>query len=652
MNEEQKYIQVFISESVEILQAISDELLELESDPQNTDLINKLFRNLHTLKGGAALDGLDKISNVAHIMEDIFGAVRDNDAVLKDEYIDTFFDATDLLKDLVEGIGNGYDSIDNSEMVSELEKIKKDIIPDDDLDKGRAKSEELLLEKNEADILLNTDKTVYNIECSFNPGDMMKNVNSFIILNNIKPISDFIKTSPKESEVKNAGFEKFNILMSSSENKDKIESMIKTNCPDVAVNILGEDDINAFLSGNNATKPAEKSIVDIIDEILYQYSQTFIGAIEDGEKVWLVELNYDISDNMKGIMAYIVYNNLKSKSSCIVSSTDPEQFKTKQDLSKIFIYLSSKKFETKDQIELLIKANCGDFSVSELGKDDLKIEKKEDKQAKPPVKQQLQPAFVEVDKDIVEGVIENIGELVMNLNVAVQLYNDILENNIDNAEDFKSQTQMIGSQLNASAVLCNSLMDYAVLLKLVPVRNVFKKFPRIVRDISKKVGKKVRLVIEGERTRIDQEILEAIEAPILHMMRNSLDHGIEDKETREQHGKPPVGTITLRAVQIKDKVDIELIDDGKGLDKEKILKKAIKVGLVEESESSKLSDEDIYAFIFNPGFSTSEKVSQISGRGVGMDVVATQIKQIGGDITIRSEIGKGTKIILNLPITK
>jgi two-component system, chemotaxis family, sensor kinase CheA len=656
MDDEQKYLKIFISEAIDILQAVSDDLLRLEETPDNQDILNRLFRSLHTLKGGASLDGLDKISNLSHLLEDIFGVLREGQTLAKPDYIDIFFEATDKLDRLVNSIGGDYDCIDISDMVPKLEKVRDDILSMEQKS-TTIPGNGMNITPEQLDQLIHNSGNVYKVTCRFDPKEPMVNINAFVILNNLKPISSFIKSNPDENHMKTDSFDKCEILLKTDSAQYIVENKIVANCKNFSIDHIGKSDLGRMIETPHHTEEFES----FIDKVINEHSTRFIEEIETGSDAWLIELNFMEGNPMKGVMAYIIYNNLLANSSHIVSSIQPEEFKHRTDFQKVLIYTATKDID-KERIEGIIKTNCTDYNVKELSNEDFAQQPPIQKEAEPEQFVQYQPlaytgqddkqpAYMEVDKAIVDQVIENIGEVFINLNYLVQVYNSLVESDINDIEVLKKENEQASNQLNATAVLLNSLMDYAVLLRMVPVKKVFKKFPRIVRDISRKLGKKVLLVIEGERSRIDQEMLEALEAPILHMIRNSMDHGIESPEERKRLGKDPRGTITLRAKQLKSTVEIEIIDDGKGMDKDKILNKAINKGLIEEEKTKDLSNEEIYAFIYHPGFSTSEEVSQISGRGVGMDVVATEVKKVGGKIKITSEKGKGTKITLELPIT-
>jgi two-component system, chemotaxis family, sensor kinase CheA len=658
MDEERKYVKIFISVSLELLQKTSDDLLELENNLEDINIVNRLFRSLHTLKGGAALDGLEKISSVAHLMEDIFGLIRDNAIKIESNYIDVFLESVDVLKELVEGIGSNYEDIDNVTILDKLKEIYNNIAPDKaTTSKSKESTQPFTLSDEEAERLSKSSNNIYRIECRFDEQDRMKNVNAFVIMNNLKSICPFIKPSLSDKEIKDNNFEftHFIMVVETDSDKNTIIPKISSNCKDFTINLLDKGSIKKM---NYTGEIKIRSMEEIKEELLKKHSKDLMKAIKNDENVWFVELNFNVNNSMNGVMAYIIYKNIKNKCSNIITSLDPDEFKQKTDLKTLLMYLSSNSLQQND-LTNVIKTNCYSFHIVNLSEIDLRqylqsentAQTEANKRHSDTKQTQSQSAYLEVDKDIVDGVIEHIGQLVLNLNVLMQIFNSVIDADLNDIDELKKEIKAASLQLNATAVFGNSLMDYAVLLRLVPVKQVFKKFPRIVRDISKKVDKQVKLIIEGERTRMDQEILDAIEAPILHMIRNSMDHGIEDKKEREKLGKPPVGTITLSAEQVQNKVNIRIEDDGKGMDKDKILNKALKLGLINGNNAQSLSDEEIFSFIYHPGFSTSEKVSQISGRGVGMDVVATEIKKIGGDIIINSEKGKGTNIILNLPIT-
>ncbi len=198
--------------------------------------------------------------------------------------------------------------------------------------------------------------------------------------------------------------------------------------------------------------------------------------------------------------------------------------------------------------------------------------------------------------------------------------------------------------------LTDEMQETVMSLRMVPISGVFQKMNRIVRDMSKKLDKDVRLVLIGEETEVDRNIADSISDPIMHVVRNSMDHGIEQREDRLKTGKPATGTVTLSAKNTGGDIVVTIMDDGRGIDRNSVLAKAKRLGLMKKPEA-KYSDREVYDFLLMPGFSTNEEVTEYSGRGVGMDVVKKNVEKVGGDVTIDSELGEGTKIVFKIPIT-
>ncbi len=271
----------------------------------------------------------------------------------------------------------------------------------------------------------------------------------------------------------------------------------------------------------------------------------------------------------------------------------------------------------------------------EVPKPEAKAPKKTDK-APPQV--HLTETHVRVDVKLLDQLMNLAGELVLSRNRLVQIASRISDSELQNA------TQSL-------SLVTTELQEKIMKTRMQPIGNVFNKFPRIVRDLARSTGKKVNLRIEGADTELDRSIIDAIKDPLTHLVRNSIDHGIEDPDTRIQVGKPPVGTLVLRAYHEGGQVVIEIEDDGRGIDVNKIKQKAIEKGLITPAEAEKMSDREALALIFKPGFSTAQKVTNISGRGVGMDVVKTNVEKLGGSIDIQTVLGSGTTVRLKIPLT-
>lgn len=215
----------------------------------------------------------------------------------------------------------------------------------------------------------------------------------------------------------------------------------------------------------------------------------------------------------------------------------------------------------------------------------------------------------------------------------------------------KYKIKEIDESLSQLGRITLDLQSIVMKIRMIPVSFVFDRFPRMVRDLSKKLNKKINFVIRGEDTELDRTVADEIGEPLVHMIRNAIDHGIESEKERIGAGKPPTGTVTLSARQEGDSVIIEVDDDGRGFNKEKIIKKALEKGIIQEYEVASLTPEEIFNLTFEPGFSTNDNPTEVSGRGVGMDVVKKTIESLNGNVYLESVEGKGTKVIIKLPLT-
>ncbi len=259
---------------------------------------------------------------------------------------------------------------------------------------------------------------------------------------------------------------------------------------------------------------------------------------------------------------------------------------------------------------------------------------------------EIKETTIRVDIDRLDNVMNLVGELVLARN---RLFNISSKLEMKYAgDDLSSALAQVVSNLN----LVTTDLQLAVMkTRMQPVKKVFSKFPRMVRDLSRELGKEIELQISGEETELDKSVIEEIGDPLVHLIRNSVDHGVETKEMRKRLGKPEIGTIKLSAEHEGNYIVISVSDDGKGMDPDILKKKAVEKGVIDEKTAFGLSDKDALSLIFTPGFSTKEKATEISGRGVGMDVVKTNIQKINGIIDIESQIGHGSKIVLKLPLT-
>ncbi|PXF55186.1 MAG: chemotaxis protein CheA [Deltaproteobacteria bacterium] len=296
---------------------------------------------------------------------------------------------------------------------------------------------------------------------------------------------------------------------------------------------------------------------------------------------------------------------------------------------------------TRESLEEGLKAAQAEPSkkIGEILIDEGKVSPKQVSQAlRKQSKQAMDTATIRVDVKKLDDLIDMVGELVITQSMIRQ--NPIIQSNMDRklAKDI-SQLSSITSELQRTSTS----------LRMVPIKQTFQRMSRLVRDLSRKVGKSIGVVMEGEDTDIDKNMVDEIYNPLVHMVRNAVDHGIESRKERIKSGKPEKGLVQLKAYHRGGSIVIEISDDGKGLDKDKILKKAIENGVINSSQG--LSDQEIYKLIFHPGLSTAKEVTDVSGRGVGMDVVKQAVEKLSGKIEINSVYGKGTSIMTFFPLT-
>jgi len=323
---------------------------------------------------------------------------------------------------------------------------------------------------------------------------------------------------------------------------------------------------------------------------------------------------------------------------------------TAEDEDKIKKYLDDTIFLDRLEFEEIKKENFEELSqmyaMGEEEKEEIKIPKtskmyteKKDKEEKPDTAAATKQSIISVNVDKLDKLMDMVGEMVI-AEAMVTQNPEVLSLEIESFEKSSRQLHKITGELQ----------DLVMAIRMVPLSTTFMKMHRIVRDMTRKLEKNVELVVYGEETEVDKNIIEKIADPLMHIIRNSIDHGIESEEERKKKGKKPQGTVTLEAKNAGSDVLIIVKDDGKGLDKKKLYEKALEHGLINRPFED-MSEREIYNIILQPGFSTKEVVTEFSGRGVGMDVVAKNIESIGGTVIVDSEYGVGTSIILKIPLT-
>ncbi|MBL5981417.1 chemotaxis protein CheA [Petrotoga sp. HWH.PT.55.6.1] len=536
------YLNVFLEESKENIQELNDLLLELEKDKSNLEIINNIFRVIHTLKGMAGTMEFDTLAKFSHKLENVLDSLRNKKIDLTNDLMDFLFKASDALEESITDIEQGGNG--------SIEKLEK------------------LLDK----------------------------INSYVESTDSSKSSKYKTTEHEENQVKqnNEIYSKM-----SEETKELLENVFKR---------AKENNLNFF-------------ILKVI--------------LEDGVQ-------------LKQARAYAIHHKLEDNGCEIVYTYPSVEEIEKENFDKelIFGIVTSKSIgeiaELVNKVAEVESVYVDEFSANNLfgSEEESKDEEEGSKQEglENNKKEVKLSRSIRVDINKLDDLMNLMAELVIARSRIIETLSKYDVKEVD-----ESLTQLSRITLD--------LQNVVMKIRMVPVAFVFNRFPRLVRDLAKELGKKVNFVIQGEETELDRTVVDEIGEPLVHLLRNSLDHGIEGPHERLAKGKPETGTLKLSARHEGNGVIIEVEDDGKGFDVNEILRTAINKGLISSSEASKLSEEEIYNFVFLPGFSTKTVSTELSGRGVGMDVVKSTIESLKGTISLETKKGKGTKISIRLPLT-
>ncbi len=376
--------------------------------------------------------------------------------------------------------------------------------------------------------------------------------------------------------------------------------------------------------------------------------------------VYGVTVYIDENCMLKAARAFLVFKGLEEigeiiKCAPIVQDIEDEKF----DFDFSMIVISSKSLDAVKKvianvseikevvIEEFVVPSDAEVVSSVQEEKEKPSDKKEDskKKAATPAKNNGKPVAnrsVRVDIEKLDVLMNLVSELIIAKNGLVS---------VSNQEDSKTSMQSFNEQIEYLERVTTNLHESVMKVRMVPIESVVNRFPRMIRDLSKKLGKEMELIMTGEETELDRTVIDEIGDPLMHMLRNSADHGLESTIDRLKLGKPQVGTIWLNAYQDGNNVTIEVEDDGKGVDVEKVKASAIEKGHITEEQAEMMSEKEAVELLFRPAFSTAEKISDVSGRGVGLDVVKNKIEGLGGDVEVSTKLGEGTKFTIRLPLT-
>lgn len=561
-----QYLEIFIDESNEHLQTLSDELMVLEKEPENKDTINEIFRAAHSLKGMAGTMGYKRMQNLTHNMENVFSEIRNDKMKVNSKLVDVLFQCLDALESYVDNIRNTQDegTDDNEPIIKELndflanegqenaqskeEKPQEEAKPEGGTDETITDVSLADFEKNAVNEALKKGMHVCNIHVYVDPNCILKAARAFLVFKNLEGHGDVIKSMPSVQDIEDEKFDfDFSIVFVTEEEASKILDIIK-NVSEIKDAVLTE--IKEPLKTEDDNAPAEASKEEHKNEAPAQDSAEKKPAPSAAKK--------------------------------------PAQAAS----------------------------------------------------AKPGVKPVGRSVRVDIEK--LDVLMNLVSELIIAKNGLVASASD---------EEGNAANQGFHEQIEYLERVTTNLHESVMKVRMMPIESVVSKFPRMIRDLSKKLNKKMELYMTGEETELDRTVIDEIGDPLMHLLRNSADHGLESAEVRAERGKPEVGSIFLNAYQDGNNVVIEVGDDGNGIDVEKVKAKAIEKGNITEEQAEMMTEKEIIDLLFRPSFSTSDKITDVSGRGVGLDVVKSKIEALGGAVEVKTTYGVGSTFIIHLPLT-
>ncbi|GEB71169.1 chemotaxis protein CheA [Pseudoalteromonas carrageenovora] len=593
-------LQDFLVEAGEILELLSEQLVELENNPEDTELLNAIFRGFHTVKGGAGFLAMTELVDACHGAENVFDLLRQGVRTVNSELMDVILQALDTINEMFATIQNR----DKPEPADPqlLETLHILGLPPTEAELAGAASQ------NEPE----------------------------------QPQAESVEANDIDEEDPFAFDELFSGAPSAA------DAQIDEITEDEFENLLDE------LHGKGQGPIAEEATASGAD---------FSGDITDDEFDSLLDELHGVgsfgavanSEPEKSNTAQAPVEHAKATPSDVSSSSDDEI--SDDEFEALLDELHGKGTAPKStesapaakqpepvsppaakQPEPVKKAEPAKAFVSKP------VEKAPEKPAAkaPPAPKKAAPppaeTTVRVDTKRLDQIMNMVGELVLVRNRLVSLATN-------------SDSEAMGKAISNLDVVTADIQGAVMQTRMQPIKKVFGRFPRVVRDLARSLNKDINLQLVGEETDLDKNLVEALADPLVHLVRNSVDHGIEMPAAREAAGKPRTGNVTLSASQEGDHILLTIKDDGAGMDAEKLKKIAISKGVLDHDQASRLSDTEAYNLIFAPGFSTKEEISDISGRGVGMDVVKTKITQLNGSVSIQSELGVGTILEIKVPLT-
>lgn len=599
-----QYLEIFIDETKEHLQSLNTQILDLEQDSENADTINEIFRAAHSLKGMAGTMGYKRMQNLTHDMENVFSEVRNGNIKVKANMIDILFQCLDALEEYLDNIQTTADegTNDNEPLIKALNRI---LAGDDSGASEEEPVEEPVVTEVKSVpgegakwttvVLGDSERTV--IRKAMDQGKKVYGLTVYVQESCIlKAARAFLVFKAMES---------LGEIIVSSPSAQDIEDEQFDN--DFSIFVLSDRTLEDVVAAAESVSEIERAVGGLLD-----LSQAPTGRTEGTEEP---EKEEPAAKAETG------------KEVEVSAPASPSVAKPERTVSGEVTEKAVEKIEETTAVQETHPASAASS----------KHEKKAGSN-KPVVNR-----TVRVDIEKLDSLMNLVSELIIAKNSLVSI-------SATSSSD-ASASSAFNEQIEYLESVTTNLHESVMKVRMVPIESVVQKFPRMIRDLQKKLNKKMELYMSGEETELDRTVVDEIGDPLMHLLRNAADHGLESAELRKERGKPATGSIHLDAYQDGNNVIIEVSDDGGGINVAGVKEKAINRGVITPEQAENMSDKDIVNLLFLPSFSTAEKVTDVSGRGVGLDVVKSKIEALSGEVDVKTKFGEGSTWTIRLPLT-
>ena len=654
----------FFSEAEQQVEQLESNILVIESDPSNKEAIDEIFRAAHTLKGGSATVEMTELSHFTHSVEDVLDEIRSDRIKIDEDVVDLLLSSIDVIKAMLDAKKEGTSYDEDTEVITsklhaylpskngdapkkKVEKVVQPVVqPVVAQPVEQSNSGMILPELSEDEYLelkgaCEGSQSLWCVAVKFDESNPMNTVGGIQVFAALKNVGNVLKTVPDFDELyDDKFFEDVFYYLASDSTQAQIEDV--SFLSDVTIitdaRLLNDDNYSGTSNVSVAPVKSQPVVAPVVQAEPAQVDTNLLNDI----------LNDNILKPEPAKAAVQTTSSVENDDSSSVAEKQEKKVAPKKEATHTqqgsILRVDSRRIDNLLNLvseAVITKASFNQLALqttTELSHFQLLQYQFKDRYHH--LLEQI-PAFLE---EMEQGVPAN--EIRKRIQ---QEYSD-LANTFDAFEsEFKSMTVKFRSYTQNLGTISGDLQEGVMKIRMVPINQIFSRFPRVVRDLQRDLGKKIDLVIEGEDTELDKSVVEDLLDPIMHCVRNSVDHGIETPDIRVANGKPENGTVMLKASNEGNMIVIEIKDDGAGIDVDKVRKKAIDKGLIHPDKV--ISDQDAYQLIMQPGFSTADKISNISGRGVGLDVVKTMINNLKGNISVSSVKGHGTTFTIKLPLT-